>query len=357
MTKLIKLISVLALSTMGTSFGLEPGDKIAIDGIQKADFLKGESSKEWEPGKLYIMECWATWCGPCIAAIPHMDALYDKYEEKGLRVVGMNVWDEKAGREKADKFVKGKGDGMSYPVAYVDSESVFQKDWLDAGGVEMIPHTFVVRDGVLLFEAHPMELTDERIQSLLAGGEESDKLVAEYRRVAQAEVDMKLRAAEFATALKAGDKEAMKTALDAAVNLRIESYDLERMQLEYALAVEDWAMVAEALDGDGNTIMTVVRRLEFREGVPEDLLNKVIETLQGQRLMHGYTYAMIATYKWKLGDKEGAQEAAQQGVEKIKTGNFSVEPFEQFAAKMVEGKPMSLSGLSQAMRNASAKKK
>jgi len=355
MTKLIQLISVFTLSAIGSCFALEPGDKVSIDAISKADSLKGETSKDWEPGRLYIVECWATWCGPCIAAIPHMDELYDKYEAKGLTVIGMNVWD--SARAKADSFVKKKGDGMSYPVVFVAKGSAFEKGWLNAAGVESIPHTFVLKDGVLLFEAHPMELTEERVKVLLEGGEESKKLVTEFNRVDQAKKDMENRSAEFMVALKTGNNEAMKTALDAAEKLRIESYHLEKMRLEYALATSDWLTTEKAVEGGGvNTLMTVVRRLEFRDAVPEVLLNKIIAKLQGLRIKHGYTHVMIATYQWKAGDKKGAQESAQQAVEAIKKGAFAIEPFEQFAESVNAGKPMSLGALTQAMQASRVKK-
>jgi len=149
----------------------------------------------------------------------------------------------------------------------------------------------------------------------------------------------------------------MKKALDAAEELRIESYYLEKMRLEYALATRDWLTTEKAIEGDAiNTLMAVVKGLEFTDEVPETLLNKIIEKLQALRVKHGYTHAMIATYRWKAGDKKGAQESAQQAVEKIKKGTFAVEPYEQFLESVNAGKPMSLGALSRAMQASRLKK-
>ena len=41
-------------------------------------------------GSVVIIDFWATWCGPCIQAMPHLQDLYDKYKEDGLLVYGIN---------------------------------------------------------------------------------------------------------------------------------------------------------------------------------------------------------------------------------------------------------------------------
>jgi thiol-disulfide isomerase/thioredoxin len=95
---------------------LKPGDEVTTYALGKLDWIKGSAPAEWEAGKVYVFECWAMWCGPCVAAIPHVNELHKKYESKGLRVYGVNVWED--GKDKVAAFVANKGEGMAYPVAY-----------------------------------------------------------------------------------------------------------------------------------------------------------------------------------------------------------------------------------------------
>ena len=96
---------------------LVPGSEVNLAAVAKVDWVQGEGPTAFEPGKVYVFECWATWCGPCVALIPHVNELHKKYYDKGLRVHGMNCWEE--GREITVDYVKAKGEGMSYPVAYL----------------------------------------------------------------------------------------------------------------------------------------------------------------------------------------------------------------------------------------------
>ena len=346
------IFAVLLFAGIQAGVALEPGNTISIEAISKAELISGELSKDWETGKLYVVECWATWCGPCVAAIPHLDDLYDTYEKKGLVVLGVSVWEDK--REKVDTFVKRKGEGMSYPVVFVGKDGAFEHDWLEAAGVQSIPQTFVVRDGVFLFRAHPIELTEELIQTLLAGGKEAEKIVAERARISRAEVAIRKRSKEFADALKASKLPDMKQALDAAEALQIESPYLEKMRLSYALETKDWPTVETHVEGGVSaTLMHIVSAVEQREGVSEKLLHVIVKELQDMRRKHGFTYAQIAMIKWKLGEKEEALASAKKAVATIKAQNkFPPQPFEEFATAMKAGKPMRLGELSRGIQAA-----
>ncbi|MCP5544588.1 MAG: TlpA family protein disulfide reductase [Akkermansiaceae bacterium] len=184
------------------------GDKVTPEALSKLEWIQGEAPAEWEAGKLYVIECWATWCGPCIAAIPHVDELYDKYQEKGLRVIGVNVWED--GKDKVAEFVKKKGDGMSYPVAYTGKGGAFETEWLKPAEVSGIPHAFVVMDGEVLFTTHPSRLNDETIEQLLSGPEGVKKVAADLREAGREREEIGKLSKAFAEAARSKDTEGMR---------------------------------------------------------------------------------------------------------------------------------------------------
>ncbi len=135
--------------------------------VRVASWAQGEGVKEFEGDKVYIVEFWATWCGPCVAAIPHLNETYKKYNSKGLVVVGMNLGEDAA---TVAKFVKGMAGKMTYNVG-VDEKTDggwMAKHWLTAAGENGIPCAFVVnKKGRIAYIGHPMELKESLLESLL----------------------------------------------------------------------------------------------------------------------------------------------------------------------------------------------
>ena len=125
------LVSTSAVAQQtDAAIALASGSEVSLSAVTEAEWIQGEGPSSFEPGKVYMFECWATWCGPCKALIPHVNELHKKYYDKGLRVYGMNSW-EGGSKDKPAKFVKDQGTGMSYPVAYAAEGSAFESQWLD----------------------------------------------------------------------------------------------------------------------------------------------------------------------------------------------------------------------------------
>lgn len=76
-------------------------------------WVNGEVKPEDTKGKVVIVDFYATWCGPCMAAIPHNNELLKKYKSEGLVIVG--VCTSKRGQENMESTVKEKG--IEYPTA------------------------------------------------------------------------------------------------------------------------------------------------------------------------------------------------------------------------------------------------
>ena len=164
-----KIFSLLLLLVTSQVFALSVGDKAPA--TRPKTQIKGEAVKSFEKGKIYIFECWATWCPPCVASIPHLNELNQKMGPKGVVITGVNVWDGEKNPEAAKKvkdFVKAQDDKMSYAVAIGGDK--FLRDWLEAAKVDGIPHAFVINgDGVIVWMGHPMQLNEKLLGDLLTG--------------------------------------------------------------------------------------------------------------------------------------------------------------------------------------------
>ncbi len=138
--------------------------------ISGETWVKGKEVKNFEKGTVYVIEFWATWCGPCLKSIPHLTEIQKKH--KDLVVIGM-ASSEKGGtpeqrEEKLSKFVKDQGSKMEYRVCY-DSDSSMSTDWMRPAGQNGIPCAFVVNgEGKIAFVGHPMnEEFDKSIEKAL----------------------------------------------------------------------------------------------------------------------------------------------------------------------------------------------
>jgi len=47
-------------------------------------------------GKVVLIDFWSTWCGPCKAAMPHIERIHQRFKVRGLVVLGVCVWDDRA---------------------------------------------------------------------------------------------------------------------------------------------------------------------------------------------------------------------------------------------------------------------
>ncbi|ESY87232.1 hypothetical protein X741_32295 [Mesorhizobium sp. LNHC229A00] len=57
--------------------------------IKVEDWLRGEPVADLQPGKVYIVEFWATWCELCAAEMLELMQLQEKYKDSGLEVLGI----------------------------------------------------------------------------------------------------------------------------------------------------------------------------------------------------------------------------------------------------------------------------
>ena len=88
-------------------------------------------------GRVVLIDFWATWCGPCVAEMPNVLAVYKKYQPRGFEIIGVSL---DSRRDALLKFVQDQG--MTWPQ-YFDGGG-----WKAAlavrFGVQSIPHTVLL---------------------------------------------------------------------------------------------------------------------------------------------------------------------------------------------------------------------
>ncbi len=121
----------------------------ALDGLE---WIKG-NPVTFEPGKVYVVEFWATWCPPCKTSIPHLTEMQNKYKSQNVTIIGIST--EPVGTIKP--FVEKMGDQMNYTIAS-DAKRMADKNYMQAYGARGIPHAFIVdAKGNVVWNGHPME--------------------------------------------------------------------------------------------------------------------------------------------------------------------------------------------------------
>jgi thiol-disulfide isomerase/thioredoxin len=131
-----KLLSRLA--AVGKTFDLTFNDAISGTRVSMQNLR----------GKIVVVDFWATWCGPCVAEMPRMKALYAKYHEKGVEFIGVSLDypREEGGFDRLKAFV-AKNE-IPWPQYYEGRgfESEFSEGW----GINSVPAVFLVdREGKL----------------------------------------------------------------------------------------------------------------------------------------------------------------------------------------------------------------
>jgi len=135
-------------------------------------WVKGAAISDFEDGQVYVMEFWATWCGPCIRGIPHLTEIQEQYADDNVNVIGCAIWQREdtqdARKTKVSAFVEDQGDKMNYTVA-VDNESWMSDNWMKPAGRNGIPSAFIINgDGKVAWIGHPAQM-DEPLEQVVNG--------------------------------------------------------------------------------------------------------------------------------------------------------------------------------------------
>jgi thiol-disulfide isomerase/thioredoxin len=331
-SRLLPAIALLAAVSCAEA-KLKIGDEAPA--LKVGEWIQGQPVESFAKGTVYVVEFWATWCGPCRQTIPHLDELHEELKNKGIVFIGQDCWERDL--TKVKPFVKDMGEKMSYRVATDDTskdeKGFMAVNWMAAADQNGIPCAFVIgKDTKIAWIGHPAELTAVMLKQVAEGTFDTAKAAemqakAEADQMARQEIGKKLGAA-----FGKKDWDAAKAVLDDAEKEHPELADqLIGIRFQVAQKKEDNAevvkqakrMLAAPIGENAQALNQMAWAIggDMKEPSAEALetaataASKAVEKTKGEEPAVLDTLARI---QFRQGKKEEAIKTQEQAVSKAK---------------------------------------
>ena len=206
--------------------------------LSVAHWVKGGAIEDFEEGQVYVIEFWATWCGPCISSMPHLSSIQDEYGDS-VKIIGVSSEKE---LQTVTKFLTKTNknddtqnwDRMRYTVA-VDPDRTTNDSYMKASGQRGIPTAFIVdASGDVAWIGHPMGM-DDPLSEVVEGTWDIAAAAAEFEKQAAIEKAQDEFWTAFRTASAEEDWESVISSIDAFVAEYGDNAQLANIKFEVLL--------------------------------------------------------------------------------------------------------------------------
>lgn len=316
------MTAIVTLAFAGSAFAGSPqiGDKAPKIKAAKwmttaPPVLPGEKGADQ---KVFLVEFWATWCGPCRMSIPHLAELHKKLAKDGVVIIGMSNEDADA----IDKFLKKpKAPEMPYHVG-ADDDNATSEAWME--GVQGIPHAFLVdKTNTVVWSGHPMEpLLEKSLRDVLAGK-------FDVKKAKEAQATAKKYEELMAQAREAADKEEPEKLfklLDELITLKPEEampYLMKRHFLEEfhrAGEIAAWDTKMEAALKDADAALKQLVEFQMEQSLDRRnagmLYRSITRALELNKDQDPELLALWARVQLEMGQLDGALQTMEKAVAK-----------------------------------------
>jgi thiol-disulfide isomerase/thioredoxin len=335
---------------------LHIGDQVPE--FKYSKWIKGDKVSSFTGDDLYVIEFWATWCGPCKEAMPHLTKLQEKYKNK-VTFIGVGVWERVAEGKPyesslpmVEAFVKGNTKNMGYAVVADNNEQTMGNKWLKAAGELGIPSTFIVKNNKILWIGHP-GLLDSLMPTILDGSYDMAAARAKRDKGIQAQstamaermaimnpIQEAIKQKNYAKALELIDiAEAEKPDYKTMLNFMRLNVLLSTDPAKAIEFVKEWQKERKG------TASTVLGEVYLRNDLPKDIYIWVAKNFEAENLptnaiiLHAMAmcYAKGDDYKSAVIWEEKAVESAKQAIkESSKVINVTAETVAEYEKALEE---------------------
>ncbi len=296
--------------------------------VDIAHWLKGSEVEKFEPGKVYVLEFWATWCSPCWASIPHLSDLQEQYQDYDVTFLGVS--DEKL--QKVVKFMS-KADSenvlwnekIHYTLA-TDPDGSTAKAYLEPAAQQFIPTAFIIgKDTRIEWIGSPMKMDEVLAEVVRDTWNRADFKVTFEKEIAPVREAMRLMDSRD-TATERGDWDGAIEALDTLLEAQPDYSYLKTRLFRKMLTVADPAgtyeygrSIMEAYRDDPNILNKLAWSTVDDEGVRSRNLEFALEAAQRANELTDEKSAGIldtlARVYYEKGDLEAAVKWQRKAVE------------------------------------------
>ncbi|EMI44768.1 TlpA disulfide reductase family protein [Rhodopirellula sp. SWK7] len=294
---------------------------------------------EFEKGKVYVVEFWATWCGPCIQSMPHLVELQNKYRGEGVQIISVSDEDLDTVEEMLAKEYPGEDKTFEeLTSAYtltVDPDASVSEDYMRAAGQNGIPSSFLVgKSGLIEWIGHPMEL-DEPLAAVVAGTWDREAYKEELKQqqkllAAMQKVNQLAGSGKFEDAIKVVDKviDEMKgddpqsemireQLVNFRFNLRLDAGDRSDEVIDFfRKQIADAKGDAQAITQFGYGLMSSMQQGTDPGPLAKETIDALVAEVDGaEDEVKPYMYVLIAQMNASMSNFDEAIEAQVKAVE------------------------------------------
>jgi thiol-disulfide isomerase/thioredoxin len=261
-----------------------------------------EKTEKLQKDKVYVVEFWATWCGPCIASMPHLAELQEKYLDQGVQIISVSDEDLETVNSFLDREVQdSEQEGQTYRdltsvyCLTADPDRSVHTAYMEAAQQNGIPTAFIVgKDGVIEWIGHPMAM-DETLEQVLAGKWDREAAKEQIRR----EQMRNLVLAKVVAALDDEGTDKAMELLDAAAKEYADDAEFVAYLQMFRSRIPAFAVMKKFQTGDVDAAMEMLEQLAEQPDHDKQIVMQ-LQTVALAQLVNGANYERAAPLLDKL---------------------------------------------------------